>query len=118
VGPAYASSAGGALIRLLMPFESGFQDLEALLCNGLYTSCGLHRHSVSWQDRACTASAILRRDEAILPKAAKRGLAHLRMLREVMRRVDNADNSYYATLVVAVHSSCQSSVPLLGSVHC
>jgi hypothetical protein len=74
-------------------FGSGFKDLEALLCDCLYTTvCGLHGHSGSWQDRACTASAILPRDMAILPMAAENDPAHLRLLREVMRCVDNADD--------------------------
>jgi hypothetical protein len=70
-------------------FESSFKDLEALLCNCLYTICGLHGHSGSWQDRACTASAFLRFGTAISSMAAEIDLAHLQMLREVMRRVNN-----------------------------
>jgi hypothetical protein len=60
----------------------------------------------------CSASAILRRshiDMAILPVAADNDVAHLRMLREVMRRVDSADDALLRDpLVAAVHSICQA----------
>jgi hypothetical protein len=75
----------------------------------LYTIWG---HSGSWQDRACAVSAILRRDTAIFPMAAEDDLAHLRMLREVMRHVDNADDVLLRDpLVAAVHSTCQALSP-------
>jgi hypothetical protein len=104
-------------------FDSGFKDLEALLCNCLYTICGLHRRSGSWQDRACTASAILRRDMAILATAAENDLAHLRMLREVVRHAGNADDVLlHDPLAAAVHSTCQAEGPqshfLARSLHC
>jgi hypothetical protein len=101
-------------------FDSGFKYLEALLCNCLYTICGLHGHSGSWQDRACSASAILRHGMAMLPVAAENEVAHRRMLREVMCRVDNADN-------VLLHdpSCCRLTPPatpqshfLARSAHC
>jgi hypothetical protein len=50
------------------------------------------------------ASAVLRRDTAVLPMAAESDLAHLRMLREVMRRVDNADDALLRDpFLAAVH---------------
>jgi hypothetical protein len=52
-------------------FHSGFKDLEALLCNCLYTICGLRGQGGSWQDRVCAALAVLRRDAAVLPMAAE-----------------------------------------------
>jgi hypothetical protein len=46
----------------------------------------------------------------VLPMAAENDLAHLRMLREVMPRVDNADDALLRDpLVAAVHSTCQAS---------
>jgi Reverse transcriptase (RNA-dependent DNA polymerase) len=100
-------------------FHSGFKDLEALLCNCLYTICGLLGQGGSWQDRACAASDVLRHDTAVLPMAAEIDLAHLRMLREVMRRVDNADDALLRDpLVAAVHSSCQSLTPTSWLAQC
>jgi hypothetical protein len=46
----------------------------------------------------------MRRDTAVLPMAAESDLAHLRMLREVTRRVDNADDALLRDpLLAAVH---------------
>jgi hypothetical protein len=93
-----------------------FKVLEALLCNCLYTVCGLRGQGESWQDRACAASAVLRPDTAVLPMA---DLAHLRMLREVMRRADNADDALLRDpLVAAVHSSCQALTPTSWLAQC
>jgi hypothetical protein len=81
---------------------------------GPYTICGLRGRNGAWQDRACSASAILHRDTAVYPWLLK--LAHLRLLRQVMRRVDNADDAHLRNpLVAAFHSTCQALHPPLGS---
>jgi hypothetical protein len=82
------------------------------MCKCLYTICGLSGHQGAWQDRACTATAVLRRDTAMLPVAAENDLAHLRLLREVRRRTHNVDDALlHDPLVAAVHSSCHERRP-------
>jgi hypothetical protein len=122
MGPAGASSLGACCyvcpcfsFWTLRPFK----DLEALLCNCLYTICGLCGQGRSWQDRACAASAVMRRDMAVLPMAAENDLAHLRLLREVVRRIDNADDALLRDpLVAAVYSSCQALTPSSWLAQC
>jgi hypothetical protein len=67
----------------------------------------------------CAASAVLRRHTAKLPMAAENDMAHLRMLQEVKRRVDNAADALGRDLLVAtVHSTCQALHLLARPVLC
>jgi hypothetical protein len=73
------------------------------MCKCLYTICGLSGHQGACQDRACTATALLRRETAMLPVAAENDSAHLRLLREIQRRAHNVDDALlHDPLVAAV----------------
>jgi hypothetical protein len=54
------------------------------------------------------ASAVLCRDKAILHMAAEKVLAYLRMLREVMRCGDGANDVLHNSVVEAIHFTCQA----------
>jgi hypothetical protein len=105
MGPRLCLARAGTLIRPplpLIPVSKPLGPCSATVCTPIY---GLHGHSGSWQDRACTASVIRRRDTANSPIASEKDLAHLRMLREVERRVNNADD-------ILIHDpSTQRSTP-------
>jgi hypothetical protein len=118
-GPRPCPVDGGALMRLRLPLTPGLKGLQALLCDCLYTICGLRGRSGTWQVRACAASAALRRDAAVLPMAAENDLARLRLLREVKRRVANADDAILRDpLVAAVHCTCQALHPTSWLAQC